>query len=118
MAHTPAPPLPSCRSICGDAADERKWDKPGPMAKSAYKSGQTMDIDIIFAQNHLGRLQMRICPLDAKDEKQCTDLQRADGKVGGWRAARRGAARRGAARRESTKCVLTGRRVVQSPLRT
>lgn len=53
------------------------------MAKTgSYRSGQTVDIDIIFAQNHLGRLEMRICPLDAKSEKDCKSMQRADGKVG------------------------------------
>lgn len=64
-------------SICGDAAGERKWDTPGPIAGSGkYKAGQTIDVDILFAQNHLGRLQMRLCPLDAKDESACRTLER------------------------------------------
>lgn len=65
--------------VCGDAAGETKWSTPGPIRKT-YKSGQTFDADVLFAQNHLGRWQLRVCPLDARDESACRDLVRADGK--------------------------------------
>jgi len=66
-------------SICGDAVNERKWDNPGAITKT-YSAGQTINVDIMFAQNHLGRMNVRICPLWAKDEGECKTLERADGK--------------------------------------
>jgi hypothetical protein len=67
-------------SICGDKVGETKWMTPGPV-NTTYKAGAIIDTDIIFAQNHLGRYFVRLCPLDATDEAtQCQDLQRADGK--------------------------------------
>ncbi|KAF6258440.1 hypothetical protein COO60DRAFT_1639124 [Scenedesmus sp. NREL 46B-D3] len=66
-------------SICGDAAEERKWDKPGQLG-GTYKKGQVISTDIVFAQNHLGRVHMRLCPLDAKAVKDCVPLRRPDGK--------------------------------------
>jgi hypothetical protein len=62
-------------SICGDAAEERKWDAPGKVAKT-YREGQVINVDVIFAQNHLGRMNVRLCPLDATDEAQCKLLER------------------------------------------
>jgi hypothetical protein len=65
--------------VCGDAFGDSHWSKPGPVMAN-YTAGATIDVDVIFAQNHLGRYQVRLCPLDAQDEeKDCTDLQRADG---------------------------------------
>jgi hypothetical protein len=68
-------PARSRYSICGDASDERKWDNPGPVKKT-YSAGQTINVDVLFAQNHLGRMNVRVCPLDAKDESQCKTLER------------------------------------------
>jgi hypothetical protein len=62
-------------SICGDAVDERKWDKPGQLG-GTYKKGQVITTDIVFAQNHLGRVYMRLCPLNAKAVKDCVPLRR------------------------------------------
>jgi hypothetical protein len=64
--------------ICGDAVGEKKWDQAGPVRKT-YKSGEAFDADVLFAQNHLGRWRLRLCPLDASDEAACADLERADG---------------------------------------
>uniref|UniRef100_A0A383VJQ7 Chitin-binding type-4 domain-containing protein n=1 Tax=Tetradesmus obliquus TaxID=3088 RepID=A0A383VJQ7_TETOB len=72
-------PQHNMHSICGDAVDERKWDKPGQLG-GTYKKGQTITTDIVFAQNHLGRVYMRLCPLDAKAVKDCVPLRRPDGK--------------------------------------
>jgi hypothetical protein len=69
-------PARNLGSICGDAAGEKiKWDNPGRVTKT-YQAGGTATVDIIFAQNHLGRVQLRLCPLDAKDESQCHLLER------------------------------------------
>jgi hypothetical protein len=68
-------PSRSRYSICGDASDERKWDNAGPVKKT-YSAGQTINVDVLFAQNHLGRMNVRLCPLDAKDESQCRTLER------------------------------------------
>lgn len=62
-------------SICGDAFGETKWDTPGPVS-ATYVSGQTITTDIVFAQNHLGRLRVRLCPLHAKKSSQCYELKR------------------------------------------
>ncbi|KAF8058835.1 TNNI3K [Scenedesmus sp. PABB004] len=72
-------PARKVSGICGDAYGEDKWDKPGPLG-GTYKAGSTIKTDIIFAQNHLGRVHMRLCPLSAKTEAECVSLQRADGK--------------------------------------
>jgi NADPH-dependent glutamate synthase beta subunit-like oxidoreductase len=53
----------------------RQWDVPGKIGKT-YQEGQTINVDIMFAQNHLGRMNVRVCPLDAKDESKCTTLER------------------------------------------
>jgi hypothetical protein len=68
-------PARNRNSICGDAAGENKWDVPGKIAK-VYKAGQVINIDVVFAQNHLGRVNVRVCPLDAKDESKCKLLER------------------------------------------
>ncbi|GBF99128.1 hypothetical protein Rsub_12020 [Raphidocelis subcapitata] len=67
------------QGICGDAAGQTKWDAPGRVVKT-YRAGQAINVDILFAQNHLGRVNVRVCPLDATDERQCRTLERADGK--------------------------------------
>lgn len=65
--------------VCGDAFGESHWSKPGPVLAN-YTAGATIGVDVIFAQNHLGRYQVRLCPLDAQNEAtDCQDLQRADG---------------------------------------
>jgi hypothetical protein len=70
-------PARARNGICGNAVGETKWDTAGQIAKSGkYKVGETIDIDVLYAQNHLGRMIIRVCPLDAKDESQCTDLER------------------------------------------
>jgi hypothetical protein len=72
-------PAHNMNSICGDAAGEYKWDKPGSVRKT-YGAGQTINVDVVFAQNHLGRMNVRVCPLDATDESKCTTLEQANGK--------------------------------------
>lgn len=63
--------------VCGDAFGKEHWSKAGPVLTN-YTAGQTIDVDVIFAQNHLGRFEVRLCPLDATDEaKDCKELQRA-----------------------------------------
>ncbi|WIA21942.1 hypothetical protein OEZ85_004308 [Tetradesmus obliquus] len=69
--------------LCGDSYNEKKWDVPGEVQQT-YISGQEITIDTMIAVNHLGRLDMQICDLDAKGLKQCKDLQRADGKGRHW----------------------------------
>ncbi len=61
--------------ICGDMHNESKWDVPGDV-QATYTSGQTIKLDVIFAQNHLGRVQFRICPLSAKKWRDCKLLDR------------------------------------------
>lgn len=75
-------PARNLGSICGDEVGKNKWDRPGPASElgGTYKAGQTLKTDIVFAQNHLGRVYVRLCPLNAKSEGECTQLQRADGK--------------------------------------
>jgi hypothetical protein len=72
-------PAHNMYSICGDAVNERKWDVPGKIGKT-YTAGQTISVDVMFAQNHLGRMNVRVCPLSATSEGQCQTLERADGK--------------------------------------
>lgn len=43
--------------VCGDAFGESHWSKPGPVMTN-YTSGAAIDVDIIFAQNHLGRYEV------------------------------------------------------------
>lgn len=49
----------------GDAYYETRWDVPGPI-QTTYVSGQTINVDIVVAVNHLGRMSLQICQLDAK----------------------------------------------------
>ena len=72
-------PAANKAGVCGDAVGERKWGAPGPIRRT-YTAGQTFDADVLFAQNHLGYWRLRVCPLDARDESQCRDVPRADGK--------------------------------------
>lgn len=68
-------PAHKMNGICGDAYNQNKWDKPGKIS-TVYKQGDTITIDLLFAQNHLGRINMRLCPLNAKTEKECINLSR------------------------------------------
>lgn len=61
--------------ICGDAVGETKWDTPGQIGQT-YAAGQKITTDIVFAQNHLGRVRIRLCPLDAKKATDCQELKR------------------------------------------
>jgi hypothetical protein len=70
-------PAGTMNGICGDAAGESKWDSPNKWPLEwTYKQGQVFNTDIVMAQNHLGRIHLRLCPLHAKDEKECTSLLR------------------------------------------
>lgn len=62
-------------SICGDEPGQKKWDTPGTVT-GTYKAGDEISTDIIFAQNHLGRVTVFACPLDAKAEGDCKALER------------------------------------------
>lgn len=68
-------PARDINGICGNALGETRWDKPGPLG-ATYSAGQVIKTDIVFAQNHLGRVTVRLCPLDASAESQCITLQR------------------------------------------
>jgi hypothetical protein len=68
-------PARNTNGICGDAVGENKWDKPAQVMKS-YREGEVISIDVLFAQNHLGRMTLRLCPLAARDEKDCLLLNR------------------------------------------
>ena len=68
-------PARNTNGICGDAVGEKKWDKPAKIMKS-YKEGGVISVDVLFAQNHLGRMNLRLCPLSAKREEDCLLLRR------------------------------------------
>lgn len=68
-------PARNINGICGDEAGKSKWMKDGPV-QGTYKAGSTINVDVLFAQNHLGRMNVRVCPLNAKDSKECTELTR------------------------------------------
>eukprot|EP00879_Flechtneria_rotunda_P031604 GHRR01034541.1.p1 GENE.GHRR01034541.1~~GHRR01034541.1.p1 ORF type:complete len:282 (+),score=46.23 GHRR01034541.1:733-1578(+) len=71
-------------NYCGDSYKERRWDLPGPI-QSTYVLGQVINIDSVFAVNHLGRIDVQLCNLKAKPgDKKCRQLQRADGKGIYW----------------------------------
>lgn len=65
--------------MCGDEAGKaEKWDIPGNVV-STYRPGQTINVDVVVAVNHLGRFDMTICDLNAKSwnmTRACTQLQR------------------------------------------
>lgn len=45
--------------------------------QASYVQGQEIDIDFVIATNHLGRIDVSICDLDAKPgDKKCKQLQR------------------------------------------
>lgn len=73
-------------SICGGAPGNKHWDAPGePVA--TYGQGGTVNVDSVITVNHLGRVRVRLCPLDAKrmdGRDGCVDLERADGKGTYW----------------------------------
>lgn len=68
-------PARNLGSICGDEPGQKKWDTPGQIG-GTYKAGGEITTDILFAQNHLGRVFMSVCPLNAKSESECKPLQR------------------------------------------
>lgn len=68
-------PAKNLGSICGDEPGQKKWDTPGQVS-GTYKAGGEITTDILFAQNHLGRVFMSVCPLNAKSESECKPLQR------------------------------------------
>ena len=72
-------PAMRTNGFCGDAVGQTKWDTPGQVA-TTYKAGSTISVDVLFAQNHLGRMQLRLCPLSAKSTKECKTLKRPGGK--------------------------------------
>lgn len=61
---------------CGDAYNQRRWDVPG-QTQASYVQGQQVSVDFVIATNHLGRIDMTVCDLDAKPgDKKCRSLQR------------------------------------------
>eukprot|EP00878_Enallax_costatus_P029665 GHUV01032205.1.p1 GENE.GHUV01032205.1~~GHUV01032205.1.p1 ORF type:complete len:275 (+),score=48.24 GHUV01032205.1:164-988(+) len=69
---------------CGDAYNQQRWDVPGS-TQASYVQGQEITVDFVIATNHLGRIDMTVCDLDAKPEdNKCQSLQRADGKGQYW----------------------------------
>ena len=70
------------RGMCGDRANETRWTQPRDVA-ARYVSGSVIELDALIATNHLGRFDVRVCPLDTKGDqadKKCKYLTRADGK--------------------------------------
>lgn len=62
------------RNYCGDAHDEKRWDVPGPPVVT-YAEGQVINVDVLVAVQHMGRMMMQICPLDAKPKQgKCKQL--------------------------------------------
>lgn len=68
-------PARNLGSICGDEPGQKKWISSGQVT-GTYSSGSEITTDIVFAQNHLGRVFMSVCPLNAKSENECKALQR------------------------------------------
>ncbi len=62
------------RGSCGDPHYETKWDVPGQIA-STYVSGQTINVESLVAVNHMGKIEVEICPLDAKSRDKCKPLK-------------------------------------------
>ncbi|KIZ01099.1 hypothetical protein MNEG_6862 [Monoraphidium neglectum] len=62
------------RNYCGDAHNEDRWDKPtSPVV--TYTTGQVINVDVVVAVNHMGRMSMQVCPLDAKPKQgKCKNL--------------------------------------------
>ncbi|KAI8462449.1 MAG: hypothetical protein J3K34DRAFT_527745 [Monoraphidium minutum] len=62
------------RNFCGDAWDEYKWDAPrSPVI--TYRPGQVINVDTLVAVNHMGRMSVQICQLDAKPgQGKCKNL--------------------------------------------
>ncbi len=66
------------RGMCGDAYNQNAWDKPRSVAMT-YAPGQTIAVDTVVTVNHLGRLSLQVCSLDAKSgdmAKKCKPLVR------------------------------------------
>lgn len=70
--------------LCGDpAAGPQPFMKPGPV-QATYKQGQVIDVHFLISTSHYGRIEMRLCPITATSDSQCTKLQRADGRGEAW----------------------------------
>lgn len=75
-------------SLCGDPADKPKksWDWPRNITET-YKVNDTIEVHQLITANHWGRMEIRVCPLNATAadyESTCTTLERADGKGIYW----------------------------------
>eukprot|EP00775_Hariotina_reticulata_P005826 gene5826-6067_t len=75
----------SRHGMCGDKVSEQHWDMPGKV-QATYKQGQVINVDFLIAENHLGRINIDFCELDAENQQpsKCQSLHRADGKGGHW----------------------------------
>lgn len=70
--------------LCGDRPEDNgRFSKPGRI-QNTYKAGQTIEAHFIISTNHYGRIETHLCPEGATEDKQCTKLQRADGKGEAW----------------------------------
>lgn len=72
-------------SLCGDNvySGKQPFMQQGPIV-ATYKQGQTVEVHFMITTNHYGRIEMRLCPQGATEDKQCTKLMRADGKGVAW----------------------------------
>lgn len=43
---------------------------------ATYTRGQMIEVHVMITTNHYGRIEMRLCPAGATDDKQCQKLQR------------------------------------------
>ncbi|KAF8061068.1 Mutyh [Scenedesmus sp. PABB004] len=68
--------------LCGDVAGESRWMAPTP--PSSFKAGDIIKLQVLVQTNHAGRFDFSLCPPDAKEDKQCTRLERADGRGQYW----------------------------------
>lgn len=114
------------RGYCGDAYNETKWDVPGTI-QNTYRSGQTINIDVVVTTNHMGRFSVQICPLEAKrGEGKCKNLYlRVAGHKGikswylpgikGWTGGNWGGngPKYGGCRGRAEGCMRAGLRVVE-----
>lgn len=57
------------RGMCGDAYNETRWDRPGAV-QAAYAPGQTVNLDVVMQVQHMGKVGVQVCALDAKQGQQ------------------------------------------------
>jgi hypothetical protein len=63
-------------TLCGDRPGETTWDTPGQL-QVTYVQGESISVDFALTENHLGRVNMLLCPLDAKPgDGSCKKMQR------------------------------------------